>query len=373
MGERPHHFPWIPAALFIIVTSGAGCIYPKYAFDLQESADQEGVADAGGGKAGATGDAGGASRDAAIVTGPEDCTNGSDDDGDGLVDCEDPDCAAYACVGSPPPAWSGPFALYDETSSQPIPDCPPLFDGPGTLDLGDDPSAEPARCSPCTCTAPAEMTCAVTATIWGDSQSCGGDGCLWPDVTFTPDTCLYHGDLDRRACNGWPTNGLISKMIATGGSCAPSPQTPTLPPYAWREKVRLCAPFTTGGGCGSKVCAPKSGGQYQTSLCILRSDDVSCPSGPYSVKHLFHSARDTRSCTDCSCASCAGALRAYNDDACTSTDELAAMTADSGCGNFSTGASSFRYDPGPNPCVPAGGQPQGDVTVDDAYTICCMQ
>ena len=26
---------------------------------------------------------------------PEDCTNGIDDDGDGLVDCNDPDCAAY--------------------------------------------------------------------------------------------------------------------------------------------------------------------------------------------------------------------------------------------------------------------------------------
>src|SRR6185436_995373 len=38
----------------------------------------------------------------------EDCENGVDDDGDGLVDCADPDCAklGYQCVAAVPSGWT---------------------------------------------------------------------------------------------------------------------------------------------------------------------------------------------------------------------------------------------------------------------------
>src|SRR5262249_27564930 len=38
--------------------------------------------------------------DSCVMTPPEDCHNGIDDDGDGLIDCHDPDCAsAPGCEG----------------------------------------------------------------------------------------------------------------------------------------------------------------------------------------------------------------------------------------------------------------------------------
>src|SRR5262245_6655050 len=47
------------------------------------------------------------------ATGDEDCTNGVDDNGDGLIDCADPRCSpGFACVSIIPTGWQGYVALY---------------------------------------------------------------------------------------------------------------------------------------------------------------------------------------------------------------------------------------------------------------------
>jgi len=78
----------------------------------------------------------------------ENCTNGVDDDGDGLVDCEDPECAASpACVPAPPgdECISAEVAVlglnpFDSTAAttgtDPLPDPATCSDGLGSL-IGD--------------------------------------------------------------------------------------------------------------------------------------------------------------------------------------------------------------------------------------------
>ena len=78
----------------------------------------------------------------------ENCTNGVDDDGDGLIDCEDPDCAASPGCVPPPPGdecVSAEAALLGEnpfnstsatTGTDPLPDPASCIEGLGSM-IGD--------------------------------------------------------------------------------------------------------------------------------------------------------------------------------------------------------------------------------------------
>src|SRR5690349_1671249 len=69
-------------------------------------ADEPHLKDASG--AGASAGEGGGGGSGGSMTPGEVCGNGSDDDGDGRIDCEDDDC----CIPEGPPGMTGPFALY---------------------------------------------------------------------------------------------------------------------------------------------------------------------------------------------------------------------------------------------------------------------
>ena len=102
---------------------------------------------------------------------PEVCTNGMDDDLNGLADCADPACAAaFACVPVAPAAWNGPVALYDGDPAT-APACPPdrptiAYQGNGDL------IAEPATCDACTCTQPT-VTCTPKPISFESDDACG--------------------------------------------------------------------------------------------------------------------------------------------------------------------------------------------------------
>ncbi|MGE4618459.1 MAG: dockerin type I repeat-containing protein [Planctomycetota bacterium] len=53
--------------------------------------------------------------DPSCITPPENCNNGTDDDGDGLADCNDPDCAADPNCQAPPSGFS--YIASDETAN----------------------------------------------------------------------------------------------------------------------------------------------------------------------------------------------------------------------------------------------------------------
>ena len=96
------------------------------------------------------------------MMGTEVCTNGSDDDGDGQVDCTDSDCTDYACAPVVPSDWLGPVAVYLGATNNPPPPCGAEWTGQtdwlaGTL------TAPAVQCSTCACVPPGG-SCALQGT-----------------------------------------------------------------------------------------------------------------------------------------------------------------------------------------------------------------
>jgi hypothetical protein len=80
-------------------------------------------------------------------TGPEDCLDGVDDDGDSQVDCEDSDCAAFECVPELPPGWEGYFRVHDAAYPNPAPSACPDASAPTSYVSG----PATAQCDTCAC------------------------------------------------------------------------------------------------------------------------------------------------------------------------------------------------------------------------------
>src|SRR5689334_5880623 len=111
----------IAAGLLAAAVAPAACFFPSYTFDRPTDG---GVVEGGDG---------------------EDCTNGVDDNDDGLIDCADPGCSGYACVSVIPMGWQGYVALYDGPAAK-DPGCGgdfprSVFTGTGSL------VNSPAKCS----------------------------------------------------------------------------------------------------------------------------------------------------------------------------------------------------------------------------------
>lgn len=202
--------------------------------------------------------------------GPESsCFDGLDNNGDRLFDCADPTCAAVAACVEPAPAggWTGPAALY--AGAAPVPACP----APYTMTLdpgGTDLAAGPATCAACTCGPP------------------------------------------------------------TGGACTPAGGAATVPAPTFTTTARACAmPPTTATGCPSGVCRPIAPPSF-AGQCIVHTGDQPCPGPPYTNRHVFQEADDTRGCTPCTCSAPTGGA-----------------------------------------CTPSGGKPTGTAAPGRTTTFCC--
>src|SRR5262245_29671494 len=92
----------------------------------------------------------------------EDCTNGVDDDGDGAVDCEDPDCAgaAFTCVAPAPADWNGP-AIFGQTVGDHALACAT----PWTKKV------DAPTCTACSCSG---GTCGTPSSSFSDGSCSGG-------------------------------------------------------------------------------------------------------------------------------------------------------------------------------------------------------
>ena len=222
------------------------------------------------------------------VPATEDCMNGIDDDGNGLVDCADPACnAGYMCVPTPPSGFTGPGEVYDGTG--PSPPCDSLytkdyFTGYATPQC-------PATCSPCTCGAPGGVTC-------GDPRISSGTGtCPKPVDSVTPGVC---------ATVSLPSGDMFVTLAgqASGRSCAPTGGT--VPPITWNTG-HLCGANATGGkGCANGVCWPKPNSPFLPQACVFASGDLSCPATGYTVKRSYYDSEkvsDARACSACGCGS----------------------------------------------------------------------
>jgi hypothetical protein len=82
------------------------------------------------------------------------CADGQDNDGDGKIDCDDPDCWAFACVGHPSPSPGGNPSTPPPDAAVPKPDAGEMVSdplGPPALDDGGpEPSDDAGSAPSCT-------------------------------------------------------------------------------------------------------------------------------------------------------------------------------------------------------------------------------
>lgn len=298
--------------------------------------------------------------------GPENCTNGLDDDGNGKTDCADPACTAgYACVDDVPGSWNGPVALYDGATANEPAACPQPF----TTKAYEGHSgiiATPATCSACSCDTPIP-TCSAGSLALGDTLTCANT--VGTVVQPAPGQCGSIAAPPGTLAYSAPT------PTGTSANCNPSGGAATLPPPAWQGAGLAC----TGGGIGlgcppSQACAPKAPAPFQSGLCVWKSGDASCPAG-FGQKHTFSNGIiDSRHCESCSCGapavSCAATSTLYKNGNCTGPSidvpNDGSCVADSGSTSVKLAVS------GTSSCVPGGGQALGMITENaQKTTVCC--
>jgi hypothetical protein len=310
--------------------------------------------------------------DAGGAKGEEDCANGNDDDGDGLVDCADPDCAArgFACWPAPPAGWSGPVALAARPEASPLPDCAAPF-GEAVLDGGEGFEAPGATCT-CLCSKPTGVTCTGgSVRVHSDltcSSPCGAER------SFAVGDCLSTGCTASALAISWTTSG---------GRCEPR----ALPaPSRWRERARACAVSGSRGGCGEAVCAPAAPAGFAAKLCVVRAGEHACPGAPYTDRALYDAGtKDDRTC-DCACGApvgtaCSAQVAGYTDASCTQATGVPAPVSGA-CGAYFASSESVALriaeaSPSivsPGTCAPSGGSvTAGSVQPDRRTTVCCAR
>ncbi len=297
----------------------------------------------------------------------ENCANGVDDDCNGLVDCQDPACQAYACNAAPPAGWAGPIA-FAAVQGATVPVCVGAYatgpSGYGGL------TASPATCG-CSCPGPATGTqCGpVTLDAYGSINCTGTPTPTQLTVNVCNNNLLAPGSV--KALAGAPTSL---------GTCAASPSK-TVPLAVWANSYAVCE-YTSqpsAGGCDAGalcVRTPESG--YASKPCVYQDGDVACPGAPYTVKTLVaQGLADTRDCSACSCTpsggSCGATVTAYTGGNCSSTAQP--FSANGVCAAQGIGALSAEMtNPVVTPasCAPQGGVPVGSATPSNPITVCCQ-
>jgi hypothetical protein len=283
-------------------------------------------------------------------------------------------------------------------------------------------NAPAAQCSTCTCGNPSGQQCQatgpvdmqmspsypntidfilVTDGVCGGSSQCSGQlqvpntwtgACYGPNGWLGGQTTCGAGSNCTNGTGACNKSLVMQPLQVTGGQCAPSTQSPTVPPVTWGALGDACggeAMITKGCNAG-RVCLPKAQAPFQSGLCVEKGGNNTCPpvaGSPYTVKHLFYgSASDTRGCSDCACdppagGTCSATVKVYSDgtiDTCsTLVATLNATTTAGDCknltGNPQVGSrqATFSAVTG-GTCNPTGGQATGAATPQSPTTFCCI-
>ncbi|MBX3128471.1 MAG: hypothetical protein KF718_17250 [Polyangiaceae bacterium] len=343
-----------------------------------------GAAPAGGTGAGPAGGSGGVGASPSGGTGgggAEDCTNGVDDNADGLIDCADPQCqAGYVCTPAPPTGWQV-IGFVDE---KPQDACPSGYQAGSALYDPAKLDAKPANCE-CGCDTPNTTTASCRAQI----RCNGGTSC-----TTTQTLSIAGCSQISFQTQGATYSCRVSGSGVAPGTCATQVKT-DVPPAAWDASARSCQP-TAAGKCAAaaEACVAKLAGAV--GPCIAQPGDHECPAGSaYSQKRSYADGtlNDTRACsaTGCSCGASAGA-----ECGCTSTPcgvrvnaanncgsgPLATVPASGTCTTFTDanngdnnwGMARIGYAlTNPGSCPPSGSPTAtGSATPAGPVTVCCL-
>jgi hypothetical protein len=310
------------------------------------------------------------------VVGNEDCLNGIDDNGDQLVDCNDPQCQeGYRCVATPPAGWLGIGWL----SIDPVEGCGEDF--PNPIGLFDEQQLEAgdAECG-CFCPDPEGVVCHSVLYCYADNNCELEVASMTVSSTCSPFTLNDGSAPMLHSCSA-------SSPFAMGGQCAPAGAV-SVPAVFWPEVGHACL-RDGGGSCDdASVCIPVAPNGAQ-GPCIAHEGDVGCPE-PYTDKTVYFdgSSTDTRGCAACTCSSpsgslcecgaysqcevqlqegdCNGIVRARipaDGEACIPM----AMSENSASSALLVGATVSRL----GQCEPSEPAPTGGVWPEGTITVCC--
>lgn len=377
----------------------SACLFPNYTFDLGATGGSGGSPSSSSSSSSGMGGTGGTPPPV------EDCLNGVDDNDDGKVDCEDPQCQVdYECVDPVPTGWGSPgyVALYEGAFGQTAPDCPDdmpaqVYTGNATL------NAQQAICSACSCSAPTGQDCQLTKDLnpaqglqpmQVSNMPCGMSATQLTALTV-PDPpwggACYHDEVlpGGQLCNNQPCNTSVQSSVPTisGGKCDPTGGVATRPPVKWVTQAAACHGTREGKGCsGAQICMPKPQNPFKPHVCVEKPGDVDCPVGtPFQFKNVYYTdVDDTRDCTACSCGAASGG----------SCEITISLWGDTTIGVCTTPVASFKAGqctnltgnpdihgrtdqvtkaPTGGSCQPAGASnPTGQVTEKNPTTFCCL-
>lgn len=379
MASRSMRF-WSHSPLALIVLVGApGALFAACTLNTTGVEAEASTSGASAGTSSSSGVGGEGGSGGALPPPVEDCTDGKDNDGNGLEDCADPACEpGYECVKSVPSGFERYVRVHTGAGGAGGAGgdalCP---DGSAPLKYYVGPAKESAECSACSCT-------------WA------GASCSTPELS-----CYYDKNKDNM-CGGLPElvakgNDLVCDVnpdvpwddkvwckltapgaVASQGTCDKSGGVLAASP-AWQDTVDVCPIEKAGGGCMSgNVCVPR-GGSGSSELCIDVASDQPCP-GEWSASPIkaYEDVKDNRSCAPCDCNvdsiscsdayyivydvdSCFGGKREIHSADCVDVSDL--------LDNTSGAVRPVAGKPSEGTC--SGGEPTGKVEPEKPHTICC--
>ncbi|HEY5241383.1 MAG TPA: hypothetical protein VIJ22_07955, partial [Polyangiaceae bacterium] len=303
----------------------------------------------------------------------EDCTNGIDDDCNGLVDCADPGCttAGFACTAGPVPSgWT--LVAYSATTR---PVCPNSY-GVETAIVGS-PAGAADACG-CTCSG-GPAVCAGTASYSGYPNACT-TGATQVNLGVNNGSCGAVGT--TVTAGDYYQLYFASTAVAQQGACSGTGKITSAPAPTFNAGATCASPSQLGAGCTAGVCAPPTGSVF--AACVAHAGSVACPTFGFTQQVLVSTGSpgyvDMRACGACPCATgltcgTVSNVALFSNGTCAGG---AAYNINTGCQLPTTSASIGSYEvayavSGDATCQPTGSSPPtGSVTLDsNVETICC--
>lgn len=336
-----------------------------------------------GGTGGNVSSGGFTNTSACVAGGTENCTDGIDNNCDGLIDCADSTCrsAGYQCVAVPP-GWVGPVAIWQGSPGSAPQNCAAGLQV--ALDSVYRDLSVPSSACGCDCGSATSQTCG-SATVTFYSNNVCGDECGNAEVSASQCGTVVNSG----TCGATFTASTISP-VPTGGNCAPQ-VTSTIPQATWNTELFACAATnsTVAGGCSGAsdrcLIAPNPGAPYRTALCVYKVEDppaASCPAGYANGPSVFYSGMsDTRVCSGCTCGvptggTCSGTITVYYRPRCEGTP--LSFTIGQGCQNINLESGTANTIVGDFTVTKAGACAtgsdavlSGNVQGTGAVTVCC--
>lgn len=208
-----------------------------------------------------------------------DCFDNADNNGDGLIDCQDPTClgSAATCVD----AVGAGAVIGTVVNSLP---CPVGFGGGNqTLNQG----LQPGSCSGCSC----KTSCNGSASVYG-TTNCTGGGVAGLNYTGSQgDNSPCENDPDVNA------QSIQISFLSKQGCVGSGTNTWTAAAQPWTTTKVFCTQDKSSATCGAnKVCVPK------VSSGIAAKVDLggACPTGYAGGQATYYPSYSNGVCQSCS-------------------------------------------------------------------------